>query len=476
MAQLSTTVKLDTLDHLAPSAACIKPVLPKRAAPKLPGSVLEEMALQEAVKVSLNDCLACSGCITTAETILVQLQSIEEVYSEVAANKVRSESGQQPRKLVISLAPQASASVAAYFHCGVAEAEQKLQWVFRQRLGASEVLGTLWAQNISLLEMSREFVAKYRQGSGPLLASACPGWICYAEKTHPELLPHLSSTKSPQAVLGTCLKGYFAAMWGLSVDQIYHLAIYSCYDKKLEASREDFQTNGHRETDCVVTAVELLDLLKREQLDWATIPLDPTDTHLLSAEVPNWGAESAFEASGGYLEFIFRYAAKELFGQQIDGPLKYTQRRNPNWQEVSLEVEGKKVLCFAIAYGFQQIQNLTRQLNGKTKARATYHFVEVMACPSGCLNGGGQIKAAQQTPEEQNKTLLARVHQLYQDHLKTVRQPCAEPSGLTIEEVYRLHVGGDIYSPAAQAHFHTQYHAVQKTLETQGDTIVVPSW
>jgi iron only hydrogenase large subunit-like protein len=519
-------VKLDlTGDFLTPAAACIKPVPTTRRKPmKLsdtePPDILKEVALKEAVKISLNDCLACSGCVTTAESVLVQLQSVEEVYREVNENRARTARGERPRKMAVSVAPQACASLAAYFRCSLLDAFRKVAWLMRHRLGAEVVMDTVWAQNIALLEMSREFVSKYRRREKgdigvplPLLASACPGWVCYAEKTHPELLPLLSTAKSPQAVLGTVVKRYFAQQWERPVEDIYHLALYACFDKKLEAARDDFTVGAAvRETDCVLSTSEVLEILLREHLDWDTIPCDEEEEKngaavYLSSEVAHWDPGSEFESSGGYLEFVLRYAAKELFNVDLPGPLPYKQRRNPNWQEVTLEVDGKQVLVFAIAYGFQQIQNVTRLIGGKTKGKCPYHFVEVMACPSGCLNGGGQIKAAAQRTEESNKELLSRVSKIYKDHLGILRTHATTPPVLfpggppadegseiplpsehgppapehkhgpalagtiappLVEEVYRVFIGGDIYSDAARALLHTAYHAVHPTLATQG--------
>ena len=157
-----------------------------------------------------------------------------------------------------------------------------------------------------------------------------------------------------------------------------------------------------------------------------------------------------------------------------------------------------QVLVFAIAYGFQQIQNVTRQIGGKTKAKCPYHFVEVMACPSGCLNGGGQIKATAQRTTETNKDLLKRVHSIYQEYLASSRamdvqrhpllslsapqvpgdQPACDTtptptpitplSAPTVDDVYQKFIGAEVYSDQARKLLHTQYHAVAQTLTTQG--------
>ena len=132
-------------------------------------------------------------------------------------------------------------------------------------------------------------------------------------------------------------------------DSLYHLSLYACYDKKLEASRNDFKIGETRETDCVLSSSEILEVLSKEGLEWDDIPLGPINEAAqvyLSREMAHWDADSEFEASGGYLEFVMRYAAQELFGHSIHGPLQYKQRRNPNWQEVFLELNGEKVCAF----------------------------------------------------------------------------------------------------------------------------------
>eukprot|EP01012_Entosiphon_sulcatum_P006992 TRINITY_DN13445_c0_g1_i1.p1 TRINITY_DN13445_c0_g1~~TRINITY_DN13445_c0_g1_i1.p1 ORF type:complete len:495 (-),score=60.59 TRINITY_DN13445_c0_g1_i1:982-2445(-) len=475
----SSAVKLDALDRVLPSQSCILPIQETKA----PGE-------ETKVTVSLNDCLACSGCVTTAEAILVQLQSSEEVYRERDANLERQKRGEQPRRMVVSLAPQPCASVAAYYRCSLREAWTKLAWVFRQRFGACAVLNTLWAENIAALEMSREFVNRYlqrKQGESthfPILSASCPGWICYAEKTHPELLPHLSAVKSAQAILGTVIKRVLARKWNVPSSEIWHLSIYSCWDKKLEAARDDFKSlepSSDRETDCVLSAGELLDIIKREGLIWADIPCE-NEFDLLSNELFQWDAVSEFQSSGAGLEFTFRYAVEELFGVRVTGALSYEKQRNPNLQVVRFTAPDGKELQFAVAYGFQQIQNIARQIKQK---RCKYDFVEVMACPSGCLNGGGQIKATDQIGgAEANKDLLQRVNSAFRDFVtdlwsaqsvppllnfsslanNTEQRSCDER--LLIADAYHF-AGGAAGSEQASMAFHTQYHAISN-LPTQG--------
>ncbi|PKU37055.1 hypothetical protein llap_12645 [Limosa lapponica baueri] len=167
-----------------------------------------------------------------------------------------------------------------------------------------------------------------------MLASACPGWICYAEKTHGSfIIPYISTTKSPQQVMGSLVKGHFAEQQRLTPDQIYHVTVMPCYDKKLEASRPDFFSQEYqtRDVDCVITTGEVLKLLEQEGVSLSDVDPAPLDTI------------------------------------------------NKDFQEVTLERDGVVLLQFALAYGFRNIQNLVQKLK---RGKSPYHYVEVMACPS----------------------------------------------------------------------------------------------
>jgi iron only hydrogenase large subunit-like protein len=286
----------------------------------------------------------------------------------------------------------------------------------------------------------------------PILTSACPGWICYAEKTHPYILPHLSRLKSPQALAGTLLKSILSRKYGISPDQIWHLAIMPCFDKKLEASRGELTSNSWssdaeeavavRDVDCVITARELITMAVSRGINFAdmsTKPLkrsqrvpfpDPTiDTFLF----PNHGrrqcvhVERAAGSSGGYLWHVLQRFRAKYPGSRI----KVERGRNADVVEYLLirpredgAVGGKEEILFKAAryYGFRNIQNLVRRLKPKAQSRllaaaaskggarkpgsssspldrgpvaSEYAYVEVMACPGGCTNGGGQVRAGE---------------------------------------------------------------------------------
>ena len=449
-------------------------------------------------QISLTDCLACSGCVTSAEAVLVSLQSHAEVLQELdsgPALRLRGntagtgigienlESG--GRIYVASVSPQSRASIAATFGVSEREAgymiEQLLsgptgirsravyrngfQWVVDTNiareaclvLGADEVMASMQAGD-NELDGAANGTAK-KQPSRPILTSSCPGWICYAEKTHPHVLPHLSRLKSPQALMGTLLKTTLSRKLGISPDRIWHVAIMPCFDKKLEASREELTdvvwegtgTRGVRDVDCVITSKELLMLADSRRVDFAKLPRAP-----LSARTPFPDAKldaflfppsrrrknnvPASGTSGGNLHYILQY-----FASQHQGATVQTIRgRNADVLEYTIiSKAGETVFKAARYYGFRNIQNLVRRLKpvkasrmpgGKPVGSARrpggkpsgpdFAYVEVMACPGGCTNGGGQIKvddplitgretgAVKPGPQEQ-KEWLAQVDEAY---------------------------------------------------------------
>ncbi|KAF1543885.1 Cytosolic Fe-S cluster assembly factor NARFL, partial [Eudyptula albosignata] len=405
----------------------------------------------EKAKITLNDCLACSGCITSAESVLITQQSHEELCKMLTFNKTAAPSEQ--KLVVVSVSPQSRASLAARCKMDVLETAKKLTAFLKS---VHYVFDTTFSRHFSLLESQQEFVKRFRKQSEdkkalPMLASACPGWICYAEKTHGSfIIPYISTTKSPQQVMGSLVKDHFAEQQHLTPDQIYHVTVMPCYDKKLEASRPDFfnQEYQTRDVDCVITTGEVLKLLEQEGVSLSDVDPAPLDTMFGGAAEEELTSHSG-GGSGGYLEHIYKYAAKELFGIQVD-TIQYKPLKNKDFQEVTLEKDGAVLLQFALAYGFRNIQNLVQKLK---RGKLPYHYVEVMACPSGCLNGGGQIK-----PDgESSKDQLQQVERLYES-LKTE----IPEETRAVNELYEQWLGGVESEKAAKA-LHTEYHAVEKT-------------
>ena len=264
----------------------------------------------------------------------------------------------------------------------------------------------------------------------PILSSACPGWICYAEKTHPHVLPHLSHLKSPQALTGTLLKTVLSQSLNIRSDQIWHVSIMPCFDKKLEASREELTdiywrsqdtqpppSQPVRDVDCVITARELIMLADTRGISFPALPRKPLPPQVpfpdpvlntflfpkqrrsrLTAQAPEAGT------SGGYLHHILQNQLSLI----PNSTLTATRGRNADVVEYAITSPDHTAPVFKAAryYGFRNITNLVRKLKPPKRIRMPggraskpgggpgmdYAYVEVMACPGGCTNGGGQIK------------------------------------------------------------------------------------
>ncbi|RCI00018.1 hypothetical protein CU097_013230 [Rhizopus azygosporus] len=507
MAFSSAIVLTDLNDYIAPSQACIKPVEIQKADKDVQGPTEikvdkegayyeisqddgQEKKLEKA-SITLNDCLACSGCVTSAESVLISMQSLEEFTKVLEQNK--------HQRIIISISPQSRASLAAKYQLTPIQVQYRLVHFFKNILGVHHVFDIAFTQDLSLVETAREFVDRFREymanggeaaekaiyeqqqqeesaggrparargargqsrktgesGSMPMLASSCPGWVCYAEKTHGDVLPHISTAKSPQQMMGSLVKNYFAQKLGQAPSQIYHVSVMPCYDKKLEASRPDFEVDGIRDVDCVLTTSEIDQMLQSHHfLEMPEAPID--DMFNKVGTDPQTGQQTLLgvpgSSSGGSLEYVLAAAARELFGlPTIEGRVTVKAGKNADVCEYSLmSDDGRPMLRFASAYGFRNIQNLVRKIK---QGKCTYHYVEVMACPGGCANGGGQIVPVDANPKE----WLSQVESIY----RSVRGVWPEENE-TIKGIYNEWIGADDIK--RKTILHTQYHAVTQSFQ-----------
>lgn len=496
---MSAILSADDLnDFISPGVACIKPIETLPAAPPpqssneteviLDGQQPSTLSPNASAEISLTDCLACSGCVTSAEAVLVSLQSHSEVLSILdSAPALRVvgpdttgkfaveglENG-DAKLFVACVSPQARANLAAA--CGANASEKDAGRMLHNLLSASQGLpgggkwnnGFTWVfdtnvvREASLVLGADEVLTSPRPGltvpSQPILASSCPGWVCYAEKTHPHVLPHLSKVKSPQALMGTLLKTTLSRILGIPPSRIWHLAVMPCFDKKLEASREELTDevwggsgqpgSGVRDVDCVITSKEVMMLAESRNLSFFDMPKasSPTPSPFPDIRLRDFlffpSTRKPLRTagpSGGLLYHILQTKAAQVPGSEIH----MIRGRNADVVEYSVSIDGNPVFRAARYYGFRNIQNLVRRLKPARPSRMPggrpfgsarkptgkassleYSYVEVMACPGGCTNGGGQIKVddpilvqrkgllANPGPQEQ-KDWLAAVDEAY---------------------------------------------------------------
>nr|CCC94119.1 putative iron-containing hydrogenase [Trypanosoma congolense IL3000] len=375
----SASLMLAGMDYIAPSEACILPTQMQNAVGSS-GSITRHNSTKEAVKITLQDCLACSGCVTTAETILITSQSRDEL--------LRERSAEPTRPFLVSISDQSAASIAAFLGIDIQRTFRLISGFFRTVLDARYVVDLRWALRISAEKTAEEYCRRmrYERDRLPLIVSACPGWVCYCEKQGSAVLSLLCPVLSPQGIAGSYTKRI--------VPGICHVSVQPCFDRKLEAARDVSGDTGERYTDFVLSTQELLEWMLEQDasLPWAA----PLDSYLeplppLPPQEADGCLAANMEGSGGYHRLAMHHAARELHNVVISPcDIRYEMKRNINHQLATSHGNPGEVFC--VAYGFQQIQNTVRGLKRKLSSMTPYTFIELMACPEGCLNGGGQAR------------------------------------------------------------------------------------
>lgn len=409
----------------------------------------------EGSQLLLSACLSCDGCLSEEESLKVSQQSLEEVERVLALNKKCDVS--KHKVLVASLSPQSLPFFAVKFGLDITEAAHKLCG-FLKSLGVQYVFDTTLAAGFSILESQKEFIQRFRRRHHdshalPMFTSSCPGWIRYSERVLGSLVtPHICTARSPQQIMGCLVKDYFSKQQKLSPEKIYHVLVAPCFDKKLEAVREEFYNSllETRDVDCVLTSVEIFHLMEQRKVsveDLDSVPLD----HVLGEAGDVALVRHEGRGSEGFLEHIFKHAAKELFGLDIH-EITYKTLRNRDFQEVTLERDGETLLQFAAIYGFRNIQTLVHRMR---KGRVPYQLVEVLSCPGGCLSGRGQ--AERDTVGRVDKALVQQMEEAYSS--LPVRLP--ELSS-TLHTLYQDWLQGQD-SPQASTLLHTQYRSQSQT-------------
>lgn len=278
-----------------------------------------------------------------------------------------------------------------------------------RRMGFKAVFDTNFGADLTILEEGSEFVERFAHGKGelPLITSCCPAWVDFMEKYHSDMIPHFSSCKSPHEMVGALSKTYYAEKIKTDAKKIYMVSVMPCTAKKYEIQRsEDMKSSGYQDVDVSITTRELARMIKQAGIDMHSIPEEQPD-HLLGAYS---GAGTIFGATGGVMEAAIRTALKLVTGQ-TPGRVDFEVTRGlKGVKEGVLEVAGKQVKI-AVAHGLGNVEYVINKVReAKQKGEAPpWHFIEVMACPGGCVGGGGQPYGVT------DELRLARAKGLYQE-------------------------------------------------------------
>ena len=320
-------------------------------------------------------CVSCGQCIVVCPTgAIAEKDQTDQVWKAI----------HDPSKhVVVQTAPSIRATIGEDFDMPVGtDATGKMVAALR-RLGFDGVFDTDFAADMTIMEEANEFVERLG-GSGPLplITSCSPGWIKFCEHYYPEFIPNLSSCKSPQQMFGAITKTWYAEKMGLDPKNIFVVGVMPCTAKKFEVNRDDENAAGVPDCDVALTTREIARMIKRAGLEFTELPDEEFDAPLHEST----GASVIFGATGGVMEAALRTAVEWVSGQELETLDFEDVRGTAGVKEATYDVAGTQVNV-AVASGLSNAKELLEKVK---KGEKKYHFIEIMGCPGGCVNGGGQ--------------------------------------------------------------------------------------
>jgi len=323
-------------------------------------------------------CIQCGQCIAVCPTAaLIEKSHTEQVWKALAEPRDK-------KHVVVHVAPAIRAAIGESFGMPTGTpATGKLVTALR-RLGFHSVFDTNFTADLTIMEEATEFLGRMKSGENlPLLTSCSPGWVNFLEKFYPEMIPLTSTCKSPMQMMSSVIKTFYAQKIGVESKDMYVVAVMPCVAKKFEAGRPEHSLpGGIPTTDAVITTRELAWMIKSSGIDFENLPDGQFDAPLGKSS----GAADIFGATGGVMEAALRTAAVKLTGKDA-GPLDFEEVRGvKGLKEATIKIGGIDV-SIAVTNG---LQNAKTVLDSIKSGEKKYHIVEIMACPGGCIMGGGQ--------------------------------------------------------------------------------------
>ena len=332
------------------------------------------------VTIEDSDCSLCGQCITHCPVgALKERNDVPKIYEALADTS---------KVTVVQVAPAVRTAWAEAFNLTPEQATEGRLVAALKRVGFDYVFDTCYAADVTIMEEGTELLehlANPQDHSWPMFTSCCPGWVSYVNKKYPYFVPNLSTTKSPQQIFGALTKSFFAQQKGLKPKEICSISIMPCVSKKREAALFSMRSSGTHDVDIVLTTRELIRLLRAEHINPAYLDEQPFDNPLGQST----GAGVIFGATGGVMEAALRTAYKVVEGKEA--PMNAFVDVRGEGDEAGRKVRtfkiGGTVLRTCTVSGLGNAGKLLEDLKA---GRVQYDFVEVMACPGGCVGGGGQ--------------------------------------------------------------------------------------
>ncbi len=388
-------------------------------------------------------CVSCGQCIVACPTgALQEKDDTDKVWDAIS---------DPTKRVIVQTAPSVRATLGESFDMPIGTNVEGKMVAALRRLGFDDVFDTDLSADLTIVEEANELVERIKTGGKlPMITSCSPGWINYCEHYFPEMIENLSTCKSPQQMFGALAKAWYSKKLGIEPKDIFMVSIMPCTAKKFECKRDDQSATGVPDVDVALTTRELARMINRAGIDFRSLPDEEFDAPMGVST----GAGVIFGATGGVMEAALRTAAEWITGDTA-APIEFNEvRGTADIKEATYKV-GDLTLNVAVTSG---LKNAKQLLEAVKRGEKNYHFIEIMACPGGCVNGGGQpLQPASVRNNVDLKTLRAKA--LYnQDKNMPMRKSHDNP---VLKEVYATYLEKP-GSHVAHQLLHTSYVAKNK--------------
>lgn len=382
-------------------------------------------------------CVNCGQCALVCPTAAIhEKDQTDEVWAALA----------DPNKhVVVQTAPAVRVSIGEMFGLEPGSVVTGQLVAALRKLGFDKVFDTDFTADLTIMEEGSELLERLQKGGTlPLITSCSPGWISFIEHFYPDLLPHLSTCKSPQQMFGALAKTYYPQKAGLDPADVFVVSIMPCTAKKFEAGRDEMKDSGYQDVDVVLTTRELGKMLKMAGIDFSTLPEEEYDEPLGIST----GAGVIFGSTGGVMEAALRTAYELVTGESLPSLDLHEVRGLEGIKEATVDIKGT-ALKVAVTNGLAN----ARKILDRVAAGEQYHFIEIMCCPGGCIGGGGQ-------PIPTNKEIRAkRSAGIYSaDQAMELRKSHDNPA---VQTLYKEFLGQPL-GEKSHSLLHTSYTARNK--------------
>lgn len=384
--------------------------------------------------LNISDCIFCGQCILVCPTAALRENSNMKAVTTAL--------GQKNKYTIVQVAPAVRATLGEEYNMPLGTDVTGKMVTGLRRLGFKKVFDTNFAADLTIWEEANELIQRIQNNRTlPMFTSCCPGWIKYVETNHPEALDHISSCKSPHEMEGAVLKTYYAKKLGIDPKDIFVVSIMPCTVKKFEAKRAELSEHSLQDVDAVLTTRELVRFFQVAGIDFEDLNDGKFDDPLGEST----GAAAIFGTSGGVMEAAVRNAYYTLTGKHLETMELSAIRGLEGVKEATISVNGLDINV-AVVNGIGQIGPIIEDVvAGKSK----YHFIEVMSCPGGCINGGGQ------PIHQKTDKIMQRMKALYEIDKKMVKRRSYENESIkTLYKEFLVEPGSHVCHEI----LHTSYH------------------